>query len=183
VHSYDVARHEKAQRLNTRMEAIAPKKLCRKQALIKGCLPVSDFPRYSQLGRSSGSVEFRLDFAYNELGQANVKGEARNEISLVCQRCLVEVSHELVTQIDLVIVTSEEHARELVNLDSVVVEEDTVALVDLLEDDLILGVPEQVCPNPDACKFTPQFQFSGGIVEKEKPSPFEILGILKSDKN
>ena len=153
------------------MEALAPKKLCRKQALIKGCLQISDFPRYGQLGRSGGNVEFRLGFAFDEQGLAIVKGEVRNQISLVCQRCLEEVPHNLVARIELAIVASEEHASELEKLDSVVVEDDTVALVDLLEDDLILSVPEQVCPDPEACKFMPQFQFPEEIVEEKKAEP------------
>jgi uncharacterized protein len=145
---------------------------------------MSDFPRYSLMGRSGGNVEFRLDFAYDEQGQAAVEGEVHSQINLVCQRCLEEVSHALVARIDLAIVASEEQASEMVNLESIVVSDDSVTLVDLLEDDLILGVPGQVCPDPDTCEFTPQFQFSRKIVaEKEKrPNPFEILGLLKPDK-
>jgi len=144
---------------------------------------MSDFPRYSKLGRSGGNVEFSLGFSYNEQGQAVVKGEVHTQIGLVCQRCLEEVSRDLVTHIELAIVTDEERADELEKLDSVVVKEDIVSLVDLLEDDLILDVPEQVCPNPDVCKFTPQFRFPKEIVEDRRPKPFEVLKGLKSKEN
>lgn len=164
------------------MEALAPKKLCKKQALIKGSLPLSQFERYSQFGKNGKDVQFCLSFGYDQEGRAIVKGEISNRISLTCQRCLKDVSRELVTPIDLAIVASEKSADELEDIDTVVIEGETISLVDLLEDDLILGIPEQVCPDPDTCEYTPQFQFPEEIVEEKKPNPFEILENLRSEK-
>ena len=182
VHSYDVARHEQAQRYQSRMEALAPKKLCKKQALIKGSVSISEFERYGNLGKNGNEVQFSLNFGFDQDGRAIVEGETHNNISLICQRCLRDVSHELVTQINLVIVSSEKRAMELEDLDSVVIDGDTISLVDLLEDDLILSIPEQVCPDLDTCEYTPQFRFSEEIAEQKKPNPFEILENLRSDK-
>ncbi len=182
AHSYDVARHEQAQRYQSRMEALTPKKLCKKQALIEGRVPVSEFERYRKLGKNGDDVHFYLNFCFDQDGQAVVKGEARNNISLVCQRCLRDVPRKLVTPIELAIVSSEKRANELEDLDAIVTEGDTISIVDLIEDDLILGIPEQVCTDPDTCEYTPQFQFQEEAVEDNRPNPFEILENLRSQK-
>ncbi|MBV1906554.1 MAG: DUF177 domain-containing protein [Pseudomonadales bacterium] len=162
------------------MEVLSPKKLCRKQALVQGSLPFSDFSRYKRIGHSDQSVDFYLNFAFDDQSLAAVRGRVKSHINLVCQRCLREVTRELEVQVDLIVLESEEQASELNHLDSIVVASDSISVVDLIEDDLILGVPEQVCPAFKDCYYKPQSQHPDQTLEVKQANPFDVLAKLKT---
>jgi uncharacterized protein len=123
-------------------------------------------------------------------GRSLVHGRAVFAPTLQCQRCLEPVVRQLEVAIDLCLVRTEERAAELAEqFDTFVLAEDDVPIVDLVEDDLLLGLPTQVCKAYDACSNRPALEFPAadraGSEEKEpaRPNPFGVLAGLKNRGN
>lgn len=170
-----------------RTDAVSPHELARKGGQFSGEIPLAAFPRLSSLVLGDGSVSVELGFARDDEGRSRVLGHAVLAPTLQCQRCLEPVVRQLDVAIDLRVVRTEEQAAELAEqFDTFVLPNDEVSIVDLVEDDLLLGLPAQVCQAYDACPNRPELEFpvadGAGLEEKEhaKPNPFGVLAGLKN---
>lgn len=176
--------------IQPRTDAVSPHELARKGGQFSGEIPLAAFPRLSSLVLGDGLVSVELGFARDEEGRSHVVGRALLAPTLQCQRCLEPVVRQLDVAIDLRVVRTEEQAAELADqFDTFVLADDAVSIVDLIEDDLLLGLPAQVCKAYDACPNRPELDFpvadSAGLEKKEpaKPNPFGILAGLKNREN
>ncbi len=176
--------------IQPRTDAVSPHELARKGGQFSAEIPLAAFPRLSSLVLGDGSVSVELGFARDEEGRSRVVGRALLAPTLQCQRCLEPVVRQLDVPIDLRVVRTEEHATELADqFDTFVLAEDAVSIVDLVEDDLLLGLPAQVCKAYDACPNRPELDFpvadGAGLEEKEpaRPNPFGVLAELKNREN
>jgi uncharacterized protein len=164
--------------------------LARKGGQFSGEIPLAAFPRLKSLVLGDGSVAVELGFTRDDEGRSRVRGRAVFAPTLLCQRCLEPVVRDLDVAIDLCVVRSEEQAAELAEqFDTFVLSDDDVSIVDLVEDDLLLGLPSQVCKAYDACPNRPELHFPAGdsAVSNEKdpakPNPFGVLAGLKNRGN
>lgn len=110
-------------------------------------LPVSHFPRFSAtLADESGTVDIEVKFGRSETGLITATGKQSSAVNMICQRCTKHVALELGNDFELVFVKTEEDAEALPDsLDPVVIgEEDEIAVVDFIEDELILQLPTRV---------------------------------------
>jgi len=176
--------------IQARTDAVSPHELARKGGQFSGEIPLAAFPRLGPLVLGDGTVTVELGFARDEEGRCHVRGRATLAPTLQCQRCLEPVVSALAIEIDMCVVRSDEQAAELADqFDTFVLTEDEVLVIDLIEDDLLLGLPNQVCDAYDACPNRPELIFSGadaaGSDEKEpaRPNPFGVLAGLKNRGN
>jgi len=110
-------------------------------------LPVSHFPRFSAtLADDSGTVDIEVKFGRSEAGFITAIGKQGSAVNLICQRCTKPVEVESASDFALAFVKTEDDAEGLPDsLDPVLIgEEDEIAVVDFIEDELILQLPTRV---------------------------------------
>ena len=140
----------------------------------RGALPVGLFPRLRSVG-AGGDVDARLRFGLEE-GRVRVHGECRLIARICCSRCLEDKDVEVVAELDFRVVGSEAEAEALPpGLDVVVAKESALA-TELIEDDLLMSLPEFACADRDACPDAPKTLAFG---RDRDASPFAALRALK----
>ncbi|PVV13401.1 MAG: hypothetical protein B6D77_04485 [gamma proteobacterium symbiont of Ctena orbiculata] len=155
---------------------------------IGGELPLEAFSRLSAcLLEPVGNVSFKLTFGRDQERRAVLSGWIKAELALQCQRCLEEVNLPIDTHLSVVFVQGLDEAGMLPEkLDPCLVEDDQVAFRDLLEDELLLVLPQVAMHDPGACKAP-----VSGVAEEapidsskqERVNPFSALTELKRDKD
>ncbi len=108
-----------------------------------GRIPISGFSRLAEkLAANAGDVA--IDFAFEKKGRvATVQGHIKAELTLVCQSCLKNLSWALDIPVNLGVVSSDEQANRLAEeFDPLWLEEDTLALKDIVEDEILLALPD-----------------------------------------
>jgi uncharacterized protein len=169
--------------------AVEPFQLARQQGRWRGKLRLSAFKRLAQVlasapaGAEAGSEEYEgvvtvdLHFYQDEQRRAHVTGQVVTQVYLSCQRCLQAVSRPLTAELDLCLVRDEARAQALDSeLEPFVVDGDSVLVVDLIEDELILALPQQVCVDQQ-CPDMPAMDFPAGADAgaEEGDNPFAVL--------
>ena len=160
-----------------------PDLLAREAARFEAELPISQFPRLSeQLLSSEGHV--KTTFGVHRRKDHNViRGSLTFEAVMQCQRCREPFVTPVQTDFELVCVASQEEANALPDvLDPVVLDENgQLHIIDLLEDDALLQLPDiPKHENDSACQ--PGEQSFGDVPESsstDKPNPFGVLKDLK----
>lgn len=137
---------------------IEPRRLAERCQALRGTLPLARFRRLAGcLADAEGRIKIELDFAREAPGRAVVRGSVRAELRLVCQRCLEPLPTVLQTPVSLVVVGSQAEADRLEEgEDPLVVGEEPVSLVELVEDELLLALPQAPTHPWSVC---------GGVVE------------------
>lgn len=136
--------------LLVRYKALAHNKAC-----IRGNLAVERLPRLLQLCLSShSSIEVALGFEWSfayDCVLLTMKIEA--SLGLECQRCLAQMQWKTQLRNQLCIVDSNTHANQLPhNTDCYVCASDKMPIADLIEDELLLVMPQQpMHENRDEC--------------------------------
>ena len=130
------------------------------------------------------SIDVKLHFYIDDEGKAVVTGEARVEASMICQRCLEEVSQPLRADIQLALVRSDEQSRHLTkNFDPWLIESEdgSANLHTMIEDELLLALP-MVALHKDFCideKLLHSKSASNVTDSETKESPFSVLKQLQ----
>ena len=163
-------------------EEVSPYELGARAASLQGRIPLSSFNRLSALiERGADDVRVSLAFSLDEQRRCGIDGDLQVRITTRCLGCLLSVDSDLTAAVHLVLVHTEEEAQALTAVaDAVVVPEGAVRLADLLEDDLILSLPEIVCGDVNNCLNRPPMQFGAGQFGEviEPASPFSGLADL-----
>jgi uncharacterized protein len=158
-----------------------------------GTMPLKRMKRLTPLlapvGDSDrGEAGFSARFQRDEQAQVRIMIEVKANLSLICQRSLTEYS-ERVHRRSVLGVIEELTEQELLpgNYEPILVENGRLELLDLVEDELLLGLP-QIPRNPAVA----EVELSAG--ELPEPSPGEqtgrrqkpfagLAGMLKDDQN
>ncbi len=160
---------------------IFPLKLARAGASLRGQISLARLPRLSACVERAGEmVEVALEFSQDELGCSLVEGVLSVDVELVCQRCLVAFSTPLLGEVRLGFVASDQAAKGLPEgLEACVLIDGKVTLETLVEDELLLALPDvplhprEVCPA--GSKYEPE--------PRDENNPFAVLGQLKGKVN
>ena len=115
-----------------------------------GTMPLNRMPRLLPLlAGSSGEARFSAGFAFDGQGMVTISMDVKAQLPLICQRSL-ELYQQAVERCSLlgVIENMDEESSMPGNYEPVLVEHRRLALLDLVEDELILGLP-QVPKKPD----------------------------------
>ena len=148
---------------------------------INGSLELKGFPRLAEsLTDAEGEVEFELDFYRDGSRRACLRGRVKARLPLQCQRCLARMELPVDSAVSLAFVESLDEAERLPDdLDPQLVEEGRVNLRDLLEDELLLALP-QVALHPQG-ECAPYVVDIGDKAERSeaRANPFAVLEQLK----
>jgi len=128
---------------STLPDLIDPWRAADSGTVFAGRLPLRSLARLcGLLIRTSGDVDFRLDFHRDDGGRAVVTGEIRACLSLCCQRCLEEMNHEVAERVQLALVSGIDEAERLPDhYEPLLVEESLIRPRQLIEDELLLALP------------------------------------------
>ena len=135
-------------------ERINPFRMARDGASCRGEIALLSMSRLAPLlSDDQGSARFELAFQLDSGSRPVITGRVQAELELVCQRCLKAMTLALDLKIELVIVRSDEEAatvsreREPLTLSS-----ETISLAELVEDELILGLPAAPLHPAGSCR-------------------------------
>ena len=164
---------------------IDPRKFAQQGVVLSGQFAVSELLRLSPLlATDKGEMYADLSFGVDDQGVRYLSGQVSGQVSMVCQRCLEAAPQDLAVAIDLGLAWSDEDAQRLPkSWDPWIVGEGAVDLYQVLEDELILGLPI-VAYHDYMC--IPASHYSSGeselepvVPEGEQANPFQVLAQLK----
>lgn len=143
------------------------------------------------LSNSEGCVAFDLEFGRDEKRRPRIRGSIRAVLVLQCQRCLEPMDFPVEASLDLAIVEVDEEAKRLPDeVDPVVATDGRIGLRELLEDELLLAIPQVPRHEAAVCAVDASTMESAphaSNVQQETASeanPFAVLSELKpSDKS
>ena len=172
--------------MSTRLPVeVNPYRLVEQERMFEGVSDIADLNRIADLlADKDGTLSVNLKFYRNESALPALKGQITGNLSLICQRCLDKMSLPIESTIDLVFVSSDEKAQSLQEgYETYLVEESRILLNDLLEDEVLLSIPQLVMheecePYKPLIEATPE-TISQTVLE-EKENPFAVLQNLKN---
>ena len=164
---------------------VDPAKAAQKRLDYNGIIQISLFKRLLESVEGvKRDAEVSLSFELDEQRLVVISGKANVEVDLECQRCNEVFAHECEVQFTCTPYyseKSEEDAPEeydLVDLN----EYGEVDLIQLVEDEFILGLPQVAMHDEADCSVNSNNLVFGDLpeeTEEEKPNPFEVLKNLK----
>lgn len=152
------------------------------QALrMHGYLMVRNMERLCpSLSSNEGDVEVDLTFGIDDKDVPVVQGQISANLMLQCQRCMEPFNYEIINNFVLGIVHKEEEAEHLPEgYDPVIADEGMLAVQDMIEDELMVGLPLVAMHDPKACKIGVPYKTSSGQT-LESNNPFNVISILRS---
>ena len=156
--------------------------------VVEGAIRLSSMPRLSEcLQDTAGEARFDLCFERDAERRATLSGRISAELALECQRCLEIVTLPVEADVALAFVEVIEQASKLPDtLDPCLVEEGSVRFRDLIEDELLLMLPQVPMHEPGACSSGTVGHSEELPVEQDTSAgdnPFAVLAALKRDKD
>lgn len=149
-----------------------------------GRIELARLPRLAGvLRRSSGHADFELDFGRDGEKRIHITGRVQAHLVLECQRCLGRMNQVVDIDVNLAVIERQEEAALLPeDVDPVLAEDGQIGLKDLIEDELLLAIPQVPRHAPAQCGVESDSMKSG--IEQEATladsSPFSVLEGLKS---
>ncbi len=176
------------------VEFVDPWRLAGGGKVISGTVRLAELPRLTEVLQSTnGEVEYQLEFYSGEKKRPKIKGFVRAELVLICQRCLGPVVLPVDSNLDLAIIEVPEEAELLPEeCDPVWAEEGQIKLSDLVEEELLLAIPQVArhaygeCPEVLTEGTDAQDEFQPEMVEDidsviDEENPFAVLAGLKKE--
>lgn len=160
-------------------------------ASLQGTIGLDKLPRVAACSADGqgreGTVSASFSFTIDGAGRRRIRGSAATRLMLTCQRCLEPVATDLKEDFDLVLVDSEDAARLLdMEFEPWVSEDNRIVLAELLDEQLLLGLPIVSAHEGDACGQPPimsspeqEVQAQDGLIAEDRPNPFAVLADLK----
>lgn len=116
---------------------------------MKRLLPLLDISHLGDDSSRVADVTFNVEFAHDEQGLVRIRIDVDASLPLMCQRSLMPYDERVTRSSELTVVTTAEEADQVPDhYEPVLVEQGRIALNDLVEDELLLGLPA-VPRNPD----------------------------------
>jgi len=162
---------------------IDPFRLAEAGAQLSGRLPLKQFQRLREvLADDSGELAVKLDFEVDELGVPIVQGKVSASLALTCQRCLEAYDYPVDVSIALAWVKTEREADRLpLRYEPYLVEETPLQLNDVIEDEVLLALPQIPMHDEANCPASKMVKRGGETVDEadQKANPFSVLANLK----
>lgn len=169
--------------------SIAPAKAALKRMTYDGIIVASNLSRLAEVSEVlNGEVEVSIECGIDPQDLVIIKGSAKANVELTCQRCggpiKTEVSAEFIyTPVNPAMVDSDEpipDAYDEIELN----EYGEIHLIQLVEDELMLALPIVAMHEPSECSITEDDMTFGELApeatEEKKSNPFDILKQLKN---
>ena len=151
-------------------------------------MSLSALPRLRALLASeggAGDVEVELDFRIDGSGRLQVAGAAVASATVACSRCMEDVPVRVCVTVDARVVRSEAEASELIaDCDVIVAPSREMEVAHLIEDDLLLGLPEIGCGDREPCPNLPRTEYPAADDETSTgpANPFAALAALRTGR-
>ncbi|WNK21456.1 YceD family protein [Halomonas piscis] len=167
-------------------DRVEPYKLAARRERLEGRVALSGLSRLAEeAGPQSGDCRVVLEFGIDAQGRREIHGSLEASLMLACRRCLVPIEHPVKSDFLLGMVADEALAGELpASHEPVLVENEQLNLLTLVEDELILSLP-QVIYHDEADCLVPAEQLVSKADEAEEDeaasddNPFAVLRTLK----
>ena len=131
------------------------------------------------LADPEGEVRFDLAFSRDGQHRACLHGSVEAQLILQCQRCLGTMPFNVESKVSLAFVEGLDEAEALPDdLDPQLVDDGRVVLRDLIEDELLLALP-QVAMHPRAECTPGKIERPDDKPVSERENPFAVLAQLK----
>lgn len=161
-------------------ELMDPWRAVDSRSVLTGRLPLSSLPRLREpLLDTAGDVSFRLAFSRDEEHRAVLHCEVAAILRLRCQRCLEGLNHGVDSSVVLALISAMDEERQLPErYDPLLVSERLIRPRDLIEDELLLALPQTPMHESGVCG-TEVPVVDKAKAQPEKASPFAVLAGLK----
>ncbi|WP_447556577.1 YceD family protein [Vreelandella sp. EE22] len=164
---------------------VEPYKLATRRERLEGHVALDKLPRLAEeAGEQTGECYASLEFGIDAQGRREIRGHLRATLALACRRCLVPLSRDVSSDFLLGMVSDETLASELpASHEPVLVENEQLDLLTVIEDELILSLPQVVYHDEAECYVSAEQLVSRteGAADESAPvsNPFAVLNVLK----
>ncbi len=144
-----------------------------------GRLPIKGLARLAEL-LDDNAGDVMVDFAFEKTGRiATVHGVIKADLALLCQNCLKRLDWRIDIPVNLGVVSSQQQADRLAEeFDPLWLEDDRLALKDIVEDEILLALPD-FPKHKEPCLDSKPEQLSQEPAT-DSNNPFSILAQLKN---
>ena len=162
-------------------QTISPLLLARNREHIKGSIGLGLLPRLKDIvAKSEGQVQYSFSFDIDQDEICIIKAYVDTRISVICQRCLKPISIDIERNSILGIFSNSEELDRLDNeYEPFELDEETISLDMLIEDELLLAMPIAPLHNNSKCK---DKNTTKRLTKNIKENPFSVLKKLKNNK-
>lgn len=153
------------------------------RSVFVGRLPLSSLPRLrGSLLDATGEVRFQLGFSRDEAHRAVLRCEVVAALKLRCQRCLEALDHRVSASTWLALISGIEEERRLPEgYDPLLVGDEPIRPRDLIEDELLLALPQIPMHEPVVCA-RPVSDANAVSAWSGRASPFAVLADLECEE-
>ena len=187
--------------MNTRPEEALPyRDLAKQRARISRSIELEQLPRLEKAVSAStgadggpagvsGPFDVELSFRVDEADRVRIEGSLRGPLELDCHGCAESRTHVLELEFGCFVADSDARADELTALGDVVLASGvTVTVADVVEDEILLNLPERLC-TAVPCDRAPRLHYpaesddgenaDAGAERAAAENPFAVLSELK----
>lgn len=164
---------------------IDPFRLAERGAELEGPLPLAQMQRLATaLARPQGEVDVRLRFDIDDMNIPYVRGHIEAVLYLTCQRCLEALEYRVSQELALAWVRADRDAERLpLQFEPYIVSELPIRLSDVIEDELLLALPQIPMHEESRCQATAVIEsLREHAPQPEQDNRFAELEKLKQDK-
>jgi len=169
---------------STLPDLVDPWRAAESNTVFAGRLPLSGLLRLSGLLLSDrGSATYRLGFRRDHDRRAIVVGEVDACLTLRCERCLRALKHPVKRRVELALVEGIDEANLLPErYEPLLVSDRGICPQDVIEDELMLGLPQIPMHEPGACRLAMRNPTDPPPDRRENEvNPFAVLASLKRE--
>lgn len=154
--------------------------LARQGARLEREVQAQDLERISAVAPGRGDLRIEMNFHLDAQRRPWVTGSAEVTLTATCQRCLEQFDTAMQGRFALCIVRDPDLASELANeVDVLVAQDDAVTVADVVEDELLLSLPERLCTE-SPCRYAPALEYPAQEeIAPPDDNPFHVLAVLK----
>lgn len=172
--------------------SVEPIRLAEQNATLEGEIPLAGLDRFREaVSRvpDDASCGVELVFSMDSERRRIVHGTLKAEAVVQCQRCMTDMTTELMSEFTLGLVTSDEQAKQLPSqLEPFLLDGFSADLWLMVEDELLLVLPPFPLHERQDCPATPELEAlepeAAPAAESEKrENPFSVLAGLKTTKH
>jgi len=180
VNPYDVA-----PMLTRRLPpTVEPYRAAANQETIEGLVDLEKLARLAaEIGPQQGSAVVRLQFDVDTQRRHLIDGDLEADLMIPCRRCLKPMAVSVASHFKLAVVSDDALAAAVPSdYEPVLVDNEQLDLLEAIEDELILSLPQVVYHDEAECAVSREQLSSGeaSIEEAARPdNPFDVLKSLK----
>jgi uncharacterized protein len=145
----------------------------------EGVIALDELSRLTEMLKSDqAEIQVRFTFSDSEYDRSMVKGHVIAELSIECQRCLKPVLQLVELDFELLIDASD-NIVQISGVDTLYSEDGNIDIFDVVEDELILGLPLVALHESGRCN--EYWHVSDDVqTETDRENPFLVLKKLKT---